>query len=858
MRLVHQAGCFAGTLGVCMRSTFSRPLACCTALFAVACWAGGSAFATDVPAAAAKVQFDIAAQPLNSALNAFALQSHQQILFTPEVVKGKSTQGIRGSLAPDTALAQLLAGTGLSSSKSADGMTLVAQADEKGASANPGPQSAPNGAQKIRNQASPTSAAPLAQSTATLEEVVVTAEKKSERLQDVPVPVTVLSAASLLDANHLRIQDYYTDVPGLNFAPDGRGNPNIAIRGITTGVGVGNPTVSITVDDVAFGPSSTYAAGGISVVVPDLDPGDLERVEVLRGPQGTLYGASSIGGLLKFVTVAPSTDGVSGRIQAGGSSIHDGGTGYDVRGSVNVPLSETLAIRASGFTREDPGYIDDIESGRRDVNRVDVSGGHFAALWQPSEALTLKLGALIQKSTGYGLAYAYPDLQQNELPQTGTYSQTTSVYSATLTAKLGAIDLTAVSGYSEFKLSDAQDWVPIFGSLVEQNYGVGGAVNRDHDLTRKYSQEIRLSGGIGSRLDWLLGGFYTRENSQAHQYWLAEDPATLAVAGSFLNAAWPTTYTEYAAFTDLTLHVTDRFDVQVGGRESRNRQTYSEVDGADYGLIFLGTPGPVVTPEVTTNDSAFTYLVTPRLKVSEDLMFYARLASGYRPGGPNPVCTAFGLPCHFEPDKTRNYELGVKGNVLDRTLSFDASLYYIDWKDVQLSLYNLAGSFYGNAGGAKSQGVELALHSQPATGLTLGAWIAFNDAKLTAGFPPFSSTYGAAGDRLPDSSRFSGNLSIEQQFPLTARLRGFAGASFSYVGDRLGSFMPTSTRQVYPGYSRIDLRTGLKFETWTTTLVVSNLTDQRGELAGGLATVDPATFAYIQPRTVDLQIAKTF
>src|SRR6202012_4446346 len=172
--------------------------------------------------------------------------------------------------------------------------------------------------------------------------------------QDVPVPVTAIRADKLISDNQVRLQDYFTSVPGLSYAPNNQ-NQYVTIRGITTG-GFSNPTVGVVIDDVPFGASNALGGGQ---VIPDFDPGDLARVEVLRGPQGTLYGASSMGGLLKFVTVDPSTDGVSGRVEAGVSDVsHGAELGYNVRGSINVPLSDTFAMRASAFTREDPGYVD--------------------------------------------------------------------------------------------------------------------------------------------------------------------------------------------------------------------------------------------------------------------------------------------------------------------------------------------------------------------------------------------------------------------------------------------------------------------------------------------------------------------
>src|SRR6185437_8909164 len=183
-----------------------------------------------------------------------------------------------------------------------------------------------------------------------------------------------------------------------------------------------------------------------------------------------------------------------------------------------------------------------------------------------------------------------------------------------------------------------------FGSFPQQDFGVGGVAEIDHGRTAKATEEVRLSMPLGKRVDWLFGLFYTHEATQAREEWWAADPSTGAILpdGNMLLGSWPTSYSEYAAFTDVTLHLTNRFDVQFGGRESENRQTYSEVDGGGYTTVFGldGAPGPLVSPEVVTKDNDSTYLVTPQFRISPDVMIYARLATGYRPGGPNPTCTA--------------------------------------------------------------------------------------------------------------------------------------------------------------------------------------------------------------------------
>jgi len=616
------------------------------------------------------------------------------------------------------------------------------------------------------------------------------------------------------------------------------------------------------VDDTPYG-SSTFLGG--AAIVPDIDPGDLARVEVLRGPQGTFYGASSMGGLLKFVTVDPSTAGVSGRVQGGLSSVYNGNElGYNVRASVNVPLSDTFAICASGFTRRDPGYVDNPVLRIDGVNRAKADGGRLSALWRPSDVMSLKLTALLQEIKGDGSSDVRPalgDLQQSNLRGTGEYDRKAQAYTATLSAKLGRMDLTAVSGYSVNAYSDSFDITHILAGLTQAFFGVPGTPLTDDNKTKKFTQEVRLTVPIGQRVAWLFGAFYTDEDTQSTQSILAADPATGVEVGSGIHSTFPTTYREYAAFTDLTLNFTDRFDVQVGGRESEIRQTYTQTYTGIYTPIFNGgAPSPFVIPKVSTKANAFTYLLTPRFKLSSSLMVYARLASGYRAGGPN---AAIGVPPQYDPDKTQNYELGVKGDVRDHSLSLDASVYYIDWKDIQLTLLNpqTFQSYNANASRAKSQGVEFSIESSPLRGLTLAAWAVWDDAELTEALPPaavLAGTYGVPGDRLPYSSRFSGNFSVDQEFALSNSVTGFAGGMVSYVGDRKGVFLGTPQRQSFPAYAKTDLRAGLRHDSWTVKLFVANVTDKRGVLYGGLGAQPPYGFTYIQPRTVGLNLEKTF
>jgi outer membrane receptor protein involved in Fe transport len=807
------------------------------------------------------IQLAVAAQPIAAALNDFARQSGLHVVIGSEVAHGVQSAAIEGMFTPEAALERLLTNTGLRY-EYLDVQTVAVLKDEPAAQVTKSRDSL-----RLAQTDAPVADSGSAESKddENLEEIVVTAQKRIERLQDVPVPVTAISAESLVNSNQLRLQDYFARIPGLNVTKGGFHDLLLNVRGLTTGGG--NPTVGITVDDMQYGPSKGIALGQET---PDIDPSELSRIEVLRGPQGTLYGASSLGGLLKYVTVDPSTEGFTGRVQAGTNSVKNGDElGYSVRAAVNVPLGDTFAIRASGFTRRDPGYIDNIVTGTEGVNETDVDGGRVSALWRPSEQVSLKLSALLQHSEVKGTAEVLRgsplgDLTQQSAQGTGVYDKRIQAYTATAVGKLGQAELTSLTGYNISKFHDAVDFTPFFNptfdpeGLANNNLGYGFPILDDFK-TVKFSQELRLSMPIGERFDWLLGAFYTQEKTDtASQSIRVRDLLTgrLPAADDFINVifpnaivnhtAGPSKYEEYAAFTDLTVHFTDRFDVQFGGRQSHNNQEYQDLD------VLAGTGGPVVR----TDDSSFTFLVTPKFQISPDLMTYMRLASGYRPGGPNTNVALGALP-QYEPDKTLNYEVGVKGNLLDRRLSFDVSVYYIDWKDIQLQLLSDDNrtSYYANGSRAKSQGVELSLESRPLRGLRVAGQVSWIDAKLTEDLPANSTAIGSSGDRLPLSSRISGSLSLDQEFPLGPTWTGFVGGTVSYVDERLGGFTTGSARQVLPSYTQTDLRAGAMHESWTMNLFLNNATDKRGILGEGFL---PTGVYFIQPRTVGFSVARSF
>ncbi|MEP7004703.1 MAG: TonB-dependent receptor [Sphingomonas bacterium] len=698
-------------------------------------------------------------------------------------------------------------------------------------------------------------------------DIVVTAQKREDRLKDVPLPVTAVGSADLLAHNQTRAQEFFASVPGVNLQFQNN-RAQLAIRGISAGPVSGNPVVGFTIDDVPYGAST--GQGGLFGAAPDLDPSELQRIEVLRGPQGTLYGAASMGGLVKYVTIDPDVTRFGGSIAGGASMIHESDSvGYNLRGALNVPLDEHLAIRASAFTRKEAGYIDNIRTGEKDANSSRVSGGRLSVLWKPSSSFSLKLGVLYQARDIFG--------SPNVDSTTGSYYQQTDqigsgrsrsdmqMYSATINADLGGVELTSVSAYSRATNYDYLDFTasPLVGFLFPTVFPgvdpIGDIFFQGYNV-KKFSHETRLAGSVGDNLDWIVGGAYTHEDARYDLDNYAINPANGVSLGDVV--VWHDTikYKEYAVFGNLTAKLSDRFDVQFGGRYSHNEQQMFHHEW------FQGLPFPA-DPFEATNDpkasgSAFTYQISPRFKPTPDHMIYGRVASGYRPGGTNPVCGPLALPsavpCQFKPDKTVNYEVGAKGDLLGGALSYDVSLFSIDWKDIQIVQVLDVFTFNGNAGKARSRGFEISLVARPTRRLAFKAWWSYVDAALREEFVD-ASFYAARGDRLPYSSKNSGRFSFDYKAPLASKAEISFGASATYVGERKGEFVPTQAeaplRQSYPGYVEFGLTAGLEVGNWNLNLFVQNLTNKHGLIGGGYwnqTSYNAKLFNYAQPRTIGL------
>jgi outer membrane receptor protein involved in Fe transport len=708
-----------------------------------------------------------------------------------------------------------------------------------------------------------------------IESVTVTARKSSELLQDVPVSISAIRADTMLRQNTVSLRELFAQIPGLSLGARSGGRNEIALRGIVTGFAT-NPTTATTIDDTPFGASTLAGQGGS--MQPDLDPFDLQRIEVLRGPQGTLYGASSLGGLIKYVTVAPNTSRLEGKVQVDGARTAHGGNGYGQRAALNIPLiADTLAMRLSVFQRQDPGFVDDPQHGGVDVDAVHARGGRLSAIWYATPELTVRASALTQRSRAASsstvdyVAGRPVDGQyrHSSLPDASGYDRTIHFYDLTVTDDLRWATLTSVTSLGLTRFSGDQDLTETFsntirGLLPALGYtmpagGLGiGATGPNR--VRKLTQELRLESppDAGHTVDWRAGLFYTRESSANGQNISLRDinsGVVLADRYPLLSASTSRgSYKEYAAFGTVTYHFTPRFDVQTGGRYGHNAQSNRRT-----------LSGPLNLAGSTTDNASegkFTYLVTPRYRFSADLMTYATLSSGYRPGGANTAAT--GIPSTYRSDSTVNLELGLKGQFLHRALALNAALFHIRWDDLQLMGVDPATSYsyYTNSSGAKSEGLELTSEWRPLAGLAVTGSATFTHAVLTADAPP--GVYGFTGDRLPYSARKTATLGINRNFT-AAGYNAYAGATLSYMGERVMDFQKTAAtpRYTFGGFATLNLQAGVVFGRWTLGAFIKNAGDRVAFLGGSSRNqfdqlTGTRSYHLITPRTAGMSLSASF
>jgi len=660
-------------------------------------------------------------------------------------------------------------------------------------------------------------------------EIVVTANKREQQLQDVPLSVGTVSADLVERENAAEFVDVAGQVPGVQFQTSGGGSNRVTVRGISSGVGVS--TVGYYLDEISV-------TNGTFQGVPDFNLFDVERVEVLRGPQGTLYGEGSMGGTVRFITNKPDPAAFDAAVDLRGGSIDRGGNDTYLNGMVNIPLvDEKLALRVTGYRRDRDGWIDNIVVGQEDVNTEETEGFRTAIRWDATENLAITASMFYDKVQTDGSDWQQLDEGQT-FPTVDHFEGDYTTFGLTIDWDLGFASLVSATSYYDAGTQFDQGipgWEPLIDMFYGLPPGTTDAVFQVGDNgTDTFGQEIRLVSNGDGNLQWIAGLYYRDMSRFVNASIVSEPPIPEGLPGIF-DARFDESFEQMAAFGELTYFFTDSFQATAGLRLFEEDLTW---DSENTGIL---STGPPLDDSQTLNKAApkliLAYLPT------DDVTLYATWSQAFRSGGFNLSAQMIPeAPARYEPDETVNYELGAKTAWFDNRLIANAALYYIDWRDMQEIVADLGATFgwVDNVGTAESKGAELELVAYPIAGLEIAGGGSLIDAEI-------SETNGdaPAGARLIGVPKEQYNLSADYTFALGGTLMGTIRASWNKIGDRYFSVRNEAV-SLMPSYELVNARAGVQSRHWQAYIYATNLTDEAAVLAWD------AVFnrAYAQPRTI--------
>jgi iron complex outermembrane receptor protein len=808
--------------------------------------AGAFSTAAYVSMAAAQERiftFDIPQESLSKALRDFGQATRQQLVFTEDLTEGKTAPAVKGAYSAAGALALILKGSGLSVERTPEGAVVL-------------------------HAAHSASSAAL---TTDIPEVVVTANKRAEPLSKIGEGISVVSGDQLEKLNANTLEDYLGFIPGVEFTSYGRpGQDQISIRGIASqALGA---AIATYVDGIPVGSASNEAQGSSYTV--DIDPADLDRVEVLKGPQGTLYGASSLGGVLKYVTKAPSLTKTELDTGFDVEDVDHGAVGYKLHAAGTTPIIDNLlGVRVSGYYRDDPGFIDNVETGKKDVNSDKAWGIRASALYQPTAQLSIKLGAVVQRTNAdgldavsYNLSPNFPPpfaLSHGDLKTALALDQPNhakdEIYSAEINYDLGWANLISATGYSiedDYRYTDvtATYTRASYATLLSEAPGSTASDTNNYDVD-KTSEELRLQSKTNEHFEWVAGVFYQDETSNTNAVIKIMGPTGVVPAGANGTPAVGVAnndLTEYAGFLNATYYILPSLDVSAGYRRSHISQ---DNVNDDTGPVYTLSGTPALRTDKLTNDVNI-YSAGARWRVTPDVMLYARAASGFRPGGGRgapPIAGLTNFVPTYNPDTVWSYEAGVKAKALEGRVTLDVDAFYIDWRDIQTLIAVDGGPFLveGNGGNAVSQGVEAQTQVVPIQGLTLTGGFAFTDAHYTT---PNEGLGLTAGEQIQFVPKTTASLQAEYQHPIQDDWTGFIGGDYRYRSSELDALNLRN-----PSFDQWGLHAGAEHGRTRLNLYVINLTDNRGLLGytgGGNAAGDALRYAVSPPRTIGFAVTQ--
>lgn len=708
-----------------------------------------------------------------------------------------------------------------------------------------------------------------ARDAAVVDELVVTARKRTESVLDVPMSINVVSEQAMQNMGAESYTSLLGSVPSLTAYQNGPGRTRLSIRGVTNGGGNDNDTqnqetVGIYIDEIPI---------SMGALNPELALFDLERIEVLRGPQGTLYGAGSMTGTVRMITHRPQLNEFSGKAEYGVSRVNEGSDGFSLKGLLNVPIiADRIAIRASGYYTKTPGYIDNITTGEQDLNDGLARGGRVEARFQVTDDFTADLSYFkhhykdggrpedLERVPGLGRDYTSADGYDDKL----------DIYNLTLNYDLGFANLVSSTSYFDRTTVNKRS----LDGLLAAFPGVKPSPLVDTTESTYFAQEVRLASQGEGPFSWVAGAFADKKDI----YYLNTVPvpgfdAAMGINSNDFGAPKDNPYwgfddlevKTYALFGELTYEI-GKLSVTGGVRYFNWEQKYKL-----YASGFFNGAVPSDPPARTSKEDGFNPKFNVSYDLNDDFMIYGQAARGFRYGGintpvPQDVCAAeladftrTGTdPNTFAADKVWNYEVGGKGSFADGRVRISGAYFHLVWDDMQTQRRLDCGfGFRENVGGATSDGVELEVTANPIQGLTLTAGGAYIDSKLSS---DVANLKAKEGDKAPFVPEFTFSSSAEYVFQVSDDLDAFVYAGYQYMGERFTEFSPQlTTYRKMDAYNVVNLRAGLTHEGVELSIYANNALDSRGVIRALPASpFDPEARIRITPRTVGANIRVAF
>jgi len=812
----------------------------------------------------ATYRFDIAAQPLSQALNQLALRSDREILFSTALTQGKRSPGLNGTFTAEAALQRLLSGSGLAVRLEGRSFLIVPAA-------------------RPAETATPEVSPALPSPPVAIDSVVVTALKRSSLIQQTPISMTVISGEQVSRLGVLDLEKAAPLLPGLKLVSTAFGR-RLVLRGV---YGAGEATTGLYYDETPMtGPVGTTADPG--VMAPELALVDVDRIELLRGPQGTLYGSGAMGGALRILFKRPdlSDDGAS--IGASLSSAAHGGQGGGANAALNaVIVPETLAVRLTAYDQRQPGVIDNVRLGLKDVDASRVRGVRLATLWAPGPRFSALVSATHQASHRDDIS-AWNDTAgpwRTVHAARAPFDGDIDLAAATLKWRGDAVDVTAVSSWYRWRLTRRSDYS---GVLIGERTNAAGCLrmfavacdatqmasysayvdsvypailNQPAELTAQI-HEIRASSVGDGPLTWTLGAYREVRGDSIDSQVRHVDPATGALTeppALIGRRDIENHLSQSAVFGEVSYAIAPETELTFGARRfdyvKRDRgavQIANVISGtwADYAI------------DARTHERGWSLKALASRQFAPGLFGYVQVSQGFRPGGVNVVP---GLPealAVYRSDRLNNYELGLKAQSADRRFTANVALYHIAWRDMQYAAQtqNRAFNYVTNVGAARIHGLELEAAAQRVLGWDLAGALTLTDARLTA--DQLTNTaigLGLEGDRLPTVPRKTASASMQRRWALSGDLTGRLRLDGSYAGTARSAFNAGNSDYLkMGGYAVFGASFSLEHPAWTLDLSVDNLLDRAGRANAARNTSGPVEYFGAAPRTLRLGIERRF